>query len=462
MKRKNCIRKFDVIVFILFNVLCVIALARGECVEECASLEKTSQSDNISDVSDTDYTSLVSFTSEIDVFKHLNDTELLRFATPCETPNHEVAYCQQISTCPILDAVKGKIKYEDFVTASKCGPTNENPKNFKVCCGKYNNFRNSNTKQGSNKITTTTSIPEIVFALPQQCGTQRRIMRGRIVGGTEAVLGEYPWMARIIHKNKYGHKSYGCAGFLIHPKYVATAAHCIKSDSIQTRGEPYSVLLGEHNVTTLIDCSPGGTFCAEKTQAKRISKVIVHENYSKTSKNHHNDIALISLNSAVRLSEYVQPICLLDEEAPEVKKYYISGWGKTETEQSSKVKLRVDLVPYERERCKDQFQVLDLEINESQICAGGEKSKDSCNGDSGGPLMITNGTHHFASGLVSYGVGCGMQNWPGVYTSVPYYVNWIKKHMVEINTRSRKIKKHRKKNKILFTGFTDEQTQTSI
>lgn len=58
------------------------------------------------------------------------------------------------------------------------------------------------------------------------------------MGGRQAALGEYPWMARIIHKNNYNQKSYGCAGFLIHPKYVVTAAHCINSEFSEIRGDP--------------------------------------------------------------------------------------------------------------------------------------------------------------------------------------------------------------------------------
>lgn len=75
--------------------------------------------------------------------------------------------------------------------------------------------------------------------LSQECGKQNPIFRPRIYGGTEAVIGEYPWMVRMIHKNTYGQKSYGCAGFLIHPKYVVTAAHCIQSEFTDIRGQPY-------------------------------------------------------------------------------------------------------------------------------------------------------------------------------------------------------------------------------
>lgn len=163
--------------------------------------------------------------------------------------------CIEISKCETLEKVKNKKKYSEFVEASKCGPKNENPKDFKVCCGKYNNFRNRSDFDNTGscgmvifgsvlkkKFFTVESSPKVIFdypLLPQECGKQNPIFRPRIYGGTEAVIGEYPWMVRMIHKNKYGQKNYGCAGFLIHPKYVVTAAHCIQSEFTDIRGLPY-------------------------------------------------------------------------------------------------------------------------------------------------------------------------------------------------------------------------------
>ncbi|XP_050312699.1 phenoloxidase-activating factor 1-like isoform X2 [Anthonomus grandis grandis] len=407
------------------------------CSGVCVGLENSSEntSENVSDYSD-----------QINVQDLLNITgnlsSVFRFATPCETPNFEVALCIEISKCPVLDAVKSKRKYAEFVEASQCGPENADKSDIRVCCGKYNSFRNV-----SKNIVSVPSVPDDMTVLPKKCGTQKLIMRGRIVGGTEAALGEYPWMARIIHKNIYGQKSYGCAGFLIHAKYVLTAAHCIHSEFSKVRGDPYSVLLGEHNTTTKIDCSPGGTFCADPVQTSRISNIVVHKEYQQSSKNHHHDIALIHLRKAIKLTDFVQPICLQTNNELNVKKYYISGWGKTETSESSPVKLKVDLVPFDKQECQEKFDMLNLEIDNTQICAGGEKLKDSCNGDSGGPLMTFNGTNYFASGLVSYGIGCGMPGWPGIYTSIPAYIDWITAQIIDVSTRSPKIRKNKKNKK---------------
>lgn len=69
--------------------------------------------------------------------------------------------------------------------------------------------------------------------------------------------------------------------------------------------------------------------------------------------------------------------------------------------------------------------------NNAQLCAGGEKGKDSCRGDSGGPLMNLGQSENgeivwYSVGVVSFGPSpCGLEEWPGVYTKVANYVHWI-------------------------------------
>lgn len=80
--------------------------------------------------------------------------------------------------------------------------------------------------------------------------------------------------------------------------------------------------------------------------------------------------------------------------------------------------------------CARHFIESGINITETQICAGGEKGKDSCEGDSGGPLMYRYTTENeenwICIGVVSFGVGrCGSEQQPGVYTRVSEYLPWI-------------------------------------
>ncbi len=61
------------------------------------------------------------------------------------------------------------------------------------------------------------------------------------------------------------------------------------------------------------------------------------------------------------------------------------------------------------------------------VCAGtANGGADSCEGDSGGPMVVKdkNGRYVLA-GIISWGIGCGDRNRPGVYTRISEFRNWI-------------------------------------
>lgn len=71
-------------------------------------------------------------------------------------------------------------------------------------------------------------------------------------------------------------------------------------------------------------------------------------------------------------------------------------------------------------------------MKSSQLCAGGDIGKDSCTGDSGGPLMTEDPDtpRLYAVGLVSIGwKPCGMINTPAIYTKVAPFMEWIIKEI---------------------------------
>lgn len=68
-------------------------------------------------------------------------------------------------------------------------------------------------------------------------------------------------------------------------------------------------------------------------------------------------------------------------------------------------------------------------VTSGMICASAsDPPRDACQGDSGGPL-VANG--HLV-GLVSWGEGCADTVYPGVYTRVSEYENWIREKLETI------------------------------
>lgn len=96
------------------------------------------------------------------------------------------------------------------------------------------------------------------------------------------------------------------------------------------------------------------------------------------------------------------------------------------SESEVKLKARVPIVS--TSQCANVFKKVNRAVKDTQICAGGTAGRDSCRGDSGGPLMghSQQANNWIAVGIVSYGPSpCGTEGWPGVYTRVGAYVDWI-------------------------------------
>lgn len=95
----------------------------------------------------------------------------------------------------------------------------------------------------------------------------------------------------------------------------------------------------------------------------------------------------------------------------------------------STTKQHVELPLADQEQCIRKYQTLGIPISADQLCAGGVYAQDTCEGDSGNALMRLVSNAWVIEGVVSFGRGCGLQDWPAVYTRVSNYVDWIQRNM---------------------------------
>lgn len=192
--------------------------------------------------------------------------------------------------------------------------------------------------------------------------------------------------------------------------------------------------MGEWNTDTDPDCITyrnGGKECAPKPIDIRVQQVIAHSDYNDNNANRYNDVGLVRLASNVQYSDFILPICL---PTPQLRsqpneKVVISGWGRTLTSRRSAIKQKLTIDIADEDNCKRLFTTRQVTIQDTQICAGGKYREDSCDGDSGGPLMRERGGYWFVEGLVSFGNACGLEGWPGIYTRVSSYGDWIRSNM---------------------------------
>ena len=83
-------------------------------------------------------------------------------------------------------------------------------------------------------------------------------------------------------------------------------------------------------------------------------------------------------------------------------------------------------------RATEQLTI-NFQLHSSFICAGGEINRDSCTGDGGSALVCPiEGVENkfYQAGIVSWGIGCGLKDVPGVYTNVANFIEWINNEML--------------------------------
>lgn len=144
----------------------------------------------------------------------------------------------------------------------------------------------------------------------------------------------------------------------------------------------------------------------------------------------------INTYNLIFYADFVKPVCLpiANEDSPTGRLLIVAGWGATESARRSSVKMKVQLPKVDKQRCSSKFVEANIQLNNNQICAGGVDGKDSCQGDSGGPLMTTtsnDSSQWYIEGVVSFGNRCGEIGWPGIYTKVYNYMDWIRRNVVE-------------------------------
>ncbi|KAL1403396.1 hypothetical protein pipiens_005695 [Culex pipiens pipiens] len=368
----------------------------------------------------------------------------------CTTPDGRPGRCEDLSTCPglLLDLthLRESLCFKSLFVPGVCCPTpastvltTQKPTQRPIPQTTSQSLVLSpvTTKPTTTKrpllpvftVTTTTeqalaaTLKPILdnFVDPEDCG-QQEYSSGRIVGGIEAPVGQWPWMAAIfLHGPK--RTEFWCGGSLVGTKYILTAAHCTR-DSRQRpfAARQFTVRLGDIDLSTDGEPSAPVTF--------RVTEVRAHPKFSRVG--FYNDIALLVLDRPVRKSKYVIPVCLPKPNLPSKdrmagRRATVVGWGTTYYGGKESTKQQQATLPvWRNEDCNHAYF---QPITDNFLCAGfSEGGVDACQGDSGGPLMMLVEARWTQVGVVSFGNKCGEPGYPGVYTRVSEYMEWIREN----------------------------------
>ncbi|CAD7686783.1 unnamed protein product [Nyctereutes procyonoides] len=254
-------------------------------------------------------------------------------------------------------------------------------------------------------------------AEPGPCGERRpsavNVTRahGRIVGGSAAPPGAWPWLVRL----QLGGQPL-CGGVLVAASWVLTAAHCFA-------GAPNELLW-----TVTLAEGPRG----EQAEEVPVNRILPHPKFD--PRTFHNDLALVQLWTPVSRAGAVRPVCLPQgpREPPAGTACAIAGWGALFEDGPEAEAVREARVPLlSADTCK---RALGPELHpSSMLCAGYLAGGiDSCQGDSGGPLTCSEPgpqPREVLYGVTSWGDGCGEPGKPGVYTRVAVFRDWLQEQM---------------------------------
>merc|ERR1719436_1825164 len=200
----------------------------------------------------------------------------------------------------------------------------------------------------------------------------------KVVNGWPADKGEWPWIAALLNNGRQF-----CGGSLITRKHILTAAHCVAHMSRYDVAN-LKVRLGEHAIKQV-----GETQLFESKAAR----VVRHKEFSQQTL--HKDVAVITLEDEVPHMDNVRPVCLdtmggdkyVDQHATVV------GWGSLkENGPQPDILQEVTVRIWDNKVCKETYgPAAPGGIMDHMLCAGRE-GKDSCSGDSGGPMQIGSGS----------------------------------------------------------------------
>ena len=289
----------------------------------------------------------------------------------------------------------------------------------------HQNTRSEHEKYPPRKVDCALRVTSILLLLvaylvPVQAtgASDEFVEKHFIIGGQPVERNVYPWMVALTYvaDAELVQRQF-CGGTVIADQWVLTAAHCLYDRA----GEPLPAdeLNVAINATNLND---------EGVPELTVANLFIHPAYEHNGQNPHSDIALIELAQSTGIT----PVTLSTKASEELigLQATVIGWGAVDNSNPVSPQFpvwlhSVDLPIVSLDVCNAP-ESYDDNIYPNQLCAGYEQGgSDSCVGDSGGPLIATHEGVVQQVGVVSFGYGCALPYFYGIYSDVPYFIGWI-------------------------------------
>ena len=249
-----------------------------------------------------------------------------------------------------------------------------------------------------------------------RCGMPGRGPQKRIVHGADAEHCKWRWQVSI------GSPSTGqfCGGTLIAPDWVLTAAHCV--GHIRHPCDVRTLRVGAG--TSKRDTSKAKGLFVER----RVARIFVHPLHNKNVQ-HDYDFALIQLDKPMPMNQCIGVACLPTRTEQVGTRCQITGWGTLSSRGATPELLQeAPVTLMNKEACEVNYTKQRQTVTGSMLCASGESNAgitDSCQGDSGGPMVCEEDGAFVIRGVTSWGQGCALRDFPGIYARVHSVLAWV-------------------------------------
>ena len=256
----------------------------------------------------------------------------------------------------------------------------------------------------------------LLLACAAALAAEAQDYEAQVVGGTAVPNGKFPFMASLQKKENDTPpaKEHFCGGTLIDRNSVLTAAHCAVYIKREMPARKLRVVVG----LTVLNSDQG-----QARGIRSLANIAIHPRYDGGG-SYAFDAAVIELDRPVSIN----PIKLATADHNRLekpgRKARIAGWGNMIKQtppyylEPNKYpnRMREASVPLVSDaRAKDVYESSYIS---SLMVAAGKEGKDTCGGDSGGPMWATTSQGRRQIGITSFGAGCGAQGYPGVYAEV--------------------------------------------
>lgn len=249
-----------------------------------------------------------------------------------------------------------------------------------------------------------------------------------IIGGTLVRAGQHPWMVAVLFEDGQGGFYQGCGGALIDSTHVLTAGHCSIEYNYNEAGHFFSVQTARA-VSTRVALRPESLASLRPEDLLELRRIRVHPSYDDLTLDF--DVAVYELAQPVSLPRYptLAEVAQTRQWITDRTSVKVLGYGTVDVATGATSdrlrQVNVPLLP--NSECAAAYAGLPYTVNGNTVCAGFEAGgKDSCNGDSGGPLFNTVDGNPVLVGIVSTGEGCAEANHPGIYTRVSSFLDYVR------------------------------------